>query len=281
MKYSATSYVCALLAMILAVPSGRADDKNKENRLTPKSRLEIVHYVDGEFAQAVRKLPASKKGFRLKIGEPLDEVEKALNQALMNDGVAAYPGDQVQITKVEFRDKEIEFDVNHGPRGKTRRRDRIHVEVSGAPRPRVTTTTQGEQKPPERGATIILDFGKPLPDITPDELKAILSILLDFSKRSAAEQWFDILPQEFKKAIGEHRVILGMDEDMVIATLGRKGDYISREDVEDLQGNKTHEETWRYGDPPSTMFVVFVDNKVVKIRTCRPTCVDGMPVPNK
>src|SRR5712691_5419149 len=56
----------------------------KAAQLQPQSRLEIVRYVSGEFARALKPLPTGKKGFRIKAGEAVDE--KALRQAVANSG---------------------------------------------------------------------------------------------------------------------------------------------------------------------------------------------------
>lgn len=112
-------------------------DKNGD-RLQPESRLAIVRYVSGEFARALRPLPAGKKGFRVKVGEPVDE--KALHQAVASNGPAVSTGDTVQVTKLEFHDHEIVLDLNGGGRGKTRFRDRVHLDVGGMPRVSSTPT---------------------------------------------------------------------------------------------------------------------------------------------
>jgi hypothetical protein len=114
------------------------------------------------------------------------------------------------------------------------------------------------------GATLILDFGHPIPDISPDDVKQLLSSFLDFSKvRSAAVQWVDTLPPEFKAAIKDRRAVVGMDHEMVIAAMGRP-EHKVREKNE--QGQDT--EDWIYGQPPArTIFVTFIGDKVVRVKT--------------
>ena len=121
----------------LSAPADGQKPTKQAERLRPESRLELVRFVSGEFARAIKPLPAGKKGFRIKIGEAVDE--KALRQAVANNGWAASTGDTVQITRLEFRDREIVVDINGGGRRKTRWRDRIHIQVGGT-RPSVTTT---------------------------------------------------------------------------------------------------------------------------------------------
>jgi hypothetical protein len=232
----------------------------KASKLRPESELQIVRYVSGEFAKVVKPVPASKKGFHLQAGSPLDE--KELRQTLMMGGAAANPGDTVQITRIEFREKQIVIDLNGGGRKRYRLRDHIQIGVGGAPRPTIaTTSTAPNNRPP--GATLFLDFNGPVPDMSPDDLKKDLSGFLDFSKqRSAAVEWVDTLPPQFKDAIKDRKAIVGMDHEMVIAALGRPDHKVRERDPE---GKET--EDWIYGQPPEkTVFVTFVGDKVVKVR---------------
>jgi hypothetical protein len=231
--------------------------KGPDGTLQPMSRLSLVRFVDGEIVQVVRPIPAGKKGFHLKAGVPLND--NALRMAVTSAGAAINPGDRAQITDLDFKDKEIIVDINGGGKGKTRLRDRIHLEVGGvpsvstAPETAVNTTA---------GATIYLDFDKPLPEMSAEDLEKLLSSVLDFSKRhSAAVQWIDTLPPDIQKAIQEKQPIVGMDHDMVLAAMGRPDRKI-REKGPD--GNEV--EDWVYGQPPEkTIFVSFEGDKVTKV----------------
>src|SRR5258708_8018429 len=110
---------------------GIKSGKSKDEPLQPESRLALVRFVSGEFARVVQPIPAGKKGFHMKAGAPLDE--KGLRQALGSSGSAINPGDKAQITSLQFKDREIIVDINGGGRGKTRLRDRIHLEMGGSP----------------------------------------------------------------------------------------------------------------------------------------------------
>lgn len=231
------------------------------SRLSTREKLDLIRYVDGEFARVVHSLPSGKKGFRVVVGKPLDE--KSLQQAVANSGAAANPGDTVQITNLDFREKEIVVEINGGGRKKFRLREHLQIGIGGAPYPTTTTASNSRTARGPAGTTIILDYGRPLPDMGPDDVKKALSPLLDFSKEhSAAVNWIDTLPAEFKKAIQEHRAIVGMNQDMVVAALGRP-DHKVRERNE--QGNET--EDWIYGTPPAkTTFVTFLGEKVTRVR---------------
>jgi hypothetical protein len=238
--------------------------KPQSATLQEPSKLDLIRFVSGEFAKAKKALPAGKEGFIVYVGKPL-QID-LLERALATHGAAVNSGDKVQITKLDFRDHQIIVDLNGGGRGKKRLRDRFHIELSGIPTA-TTTTEQQETGPPGlqpgMGSTIYLDFSKPVPDLSPNDLKQLLSPFLDFSReRSASVQWVDTLPPEMKKAIQERRPIVGMDREQVVAAIG-KPDHKIRE--RDNEGNDI--EDWIYGQPPSkTVFVRFNGDRVTNIK---------------
>ncbi len=243
-----------------------ASSKGKSATLQEHSKLDLIRYVSGEFAKATRNLPAGKEGFLLYVDKPLSP--ELLERAVATHGAAVHVGDNAQITKLEFHDHSIAVDVNGGGRGKKRWRDRIQIGMGGSiPTARTTTTTQEENGPPGMqpgmGSTIYLEFAKSVPDLTPDELKKLLSPFLDFAKqRSASVQWVDTLPPEMKKAIQDRRPTVGMDREEVVAAIG-KPEHKVRE--RDSDGNEI--EDWIYGQPPSkTVFIRFMGDRVTSIK---------------
>jgi len=231
--------------------------KAQAGPLQPMSRLSLVRYVDGEIVQVVRPIPAGKKGFHMKAGIPLNE--NTLRMAVASAGSAINPGDRAQITNLDFKDKQIIVDINGGGHGKTRLRDRIHLEVGGVP---TMTTTPNTPVNTNAGATLYLDFDKPLPDMTAEDLEKYLSGVLDFSKRhSAAVQWVESLPPEIQKAIQDKQPVVGMDHDMVLAAMGRPDRKVREKGTD---GSEI--EDWIYGTPPAkTIFVSFEGDKVTQV----------------
>jgi hypothetical protein len=158
-------------------------------------------------------------------------------------------------------------DVNGGGRGRKHWRDHIQIGFGGGGYPGMQPASAQDQGPPGlqpgMGSTIFLEFGKSLPDLTPDELKQLLSPFLNFAKeRSAAVQWFDTLPPEMKKAIQDRRPMVGMDREELVAAIG-KPDHKVRE--RDSDGNDI--EDWIYGQPPSkTVFIRFLGDHVTSIK---------------
>lgn len=233
--------------------------------LQDSSKLLLIRYVSGEFAKAVKPMPAGKEGFQINVGKPLNA--ELLDRAVANHGAAVNTGDQVQITRLEFRAHQIVVDINGGGRGRKRWRDRIQVSMGGAPMPSVQSTSSQDQGPPGMqpgmGSTIFLEFNNSVPDLSPEDLKKLLAPFLNFAKeRSAAVQWFDTLPPEMKKAIQERKPVLGMDREEVVAAIG-KPDHKVRE--RDTDGNDI--EDWIYGQPPSrTVFIRFTGDHVTGIK---------------
>ncbi len=241
---------------------GQSQSKNtpaaKNATLQETTKLSLIRYVSGEFAKAVKPLPAGKEGFHVSVGKPLEIA--MLDRAVATHGPAVNTGDNVQITKLEFRAHDIIVDVNGGGRGKRHWRDHLQIGLGGPPMPTARSTSSQDQGPPGlqpgMGSTIFLEFGKPLPDLTPDELKQLLSPFLNFSKeRSAAVQWFDTLPPEMKKAIQDRRPVVGMDREELVAAIG-KPDHKVRE--RDSDGNDI--EDWIY------VFVRFRGDRVTSIK---------------
>jgi hypothetical protein len=247
--------------------SADAQNKTKSTTLQETSKLELIRYVSGEFAKATRALPAGKEGFIHHVGKPLSE--ELLQRAVATHGAAVNVGDNAQITKLEFHEHSILVDVNGGGRGKRRWRDHIQIGMGGTiPTARTTTTTPEQENGPPgmqpgMGSSILLEFGKAVPDLTPDELKRILTPFLDFAKqRSASVNWVDTLPPEMKRAIQERRPSVGMDREEVVAAIGKPEHKVRERDSE---GNEI--EDWIYGQPPSkTVFVRFMGDRVTSIK---------------
>lgn len=244
-----------------AAPSPTASHKEK---LQESSKLELIRYVSGEFAKATRALPAGKDGFLQFAGKPLNQ--ELLERAVATHGVAVHPGDQAQITKLEFRDHTIVVDVNGGGRGKRRFLDHIQI-ASGGGIPTMRSSSEQEDKGPPgiqpgAGSTLLLEFNKTIPDLTPEELKQLLSPFLDFARqRSASVMWVDTLPPDIRKAIQERTPKVGMDREMVVAAVGKPGHKVRERDS---QGNEI--EDWIYGTPPEkTMFIRFMGDRVTSI----------------
>src|SRR5579863_1998579 len=146
----------------------------KNGPLQETSKLDLIRFVSGEYAKARKPVPGGKEGFIFYIDKPVDE--SMLERAVVNHGAAVNTGDSVQVTKLDFRDRTILVDLNGGGRPKKHWRDHISIGMGGSQVPigQTTSTTQ-DQGPPGvqsgAGGTLILQFPKSIPDMTPEQLK--------------------------------------------------------------------------------------------------------------
>jgi hypothetical protein len=225
--------------------------------LQPESRLLLIRGVGSENAKLVHSLPAGKHGFILSPGKPVDT--QHLKDALRLWGTAAGQGDTIQITGLEFRYKQIRVQINGG--GKKHFNWRQHLQIGMGNLSTAPPPDTGPRQP--LGGVLILDYGRPLPDMTPGDLKRDLSVMLDFSKQqSATVNWIDTIPPKFKQAITDHKAMVGMDEDMVIAAVGRPDHKVRQREPD---GKET--EDWIYGTPPAkTVFVTFAGDNVIRVK---------------
>jgi hypothetical protein len=267
--FSSTDEIAVLPDDLAGDPQAAQSDASSNGKpatLQERSKLDLIRYVSGEFAKATRNLPAGKEGFLVYVDKPMSP--ELLERAVATHGAAVHIGDSAQITKLEFHDHSIAVDVNGGGRGKKHWRDHIQIGMGGTiPTTRATTTQDQDNGPPGMqpgmGSTIFLEFSKTVPDLTPDELKKLLSPFLDFAKqRSASVQWVDTLPPEMKKAIQDRRPTVGMDREEVVAAIGKPEHKVRERDSE---GNEI--EDWIYGQPPSkTVFIRFMGDRVTSIK---------------
>jgi hypothetical protein len=240
-------------------PPQSADHSSKS--LQPQSRLLLIRFIDGEFARVVEPLPGGKKGYKVPAGKPLDM--KKLSDALRLYGTAASQGDTVQVTGIDFHSDAIVLRINGGGKKHFHLRDHLQIGIGGMSTPGPDQTSQSYAQQQLPGATLVMDYPHGVPDMSPDDLKRDLSVMLDFSnQRSATVNWIDTLAPQFQEAIKDERAIVGMDSEMVLAAMGRPEHKVRERDPE---GNDT--EDWIYGTPPSkTTFVTFLGDTVIRVK---------------
>jgi hypothetical protein len=105
-----------------------------------------------------------------------------------------------------------------------------------------------------------LVFDKYVPDITPDQLRALIQPVMDFNVKTPMEAYVDTLPPRLKEAILNHHVLVGMDRKMVIYALGQPRDKVREQD------NGVPFEEWIFGEAPqTTQFVRFSGDRVIRV----------------
>jgi hypothetical protein len=241
--------------------------------LTAENRLSILRHLAYEYATMLQPLPASQK-----VKEAL-EVDRAgrinedkLRQTLANRGVAVQPGEIVQVTDVEFQREAILFEINGGGKKKKKWYERIQIQAGGPGGGGQVPTSGPQQTPPPsggegpklgQGSWILLSFAGALPDMTSEDVKKMLGGVMDFNRQSTTVPWIETIPEEFRRAIEEKRVLVGMNKRMVLTALGRP-----QRKVREVKGGQETED-WIYGNPPFVTFVTFVGDEVVAVKEYR------------
>ncbi|HXR97167.1 MAG TPA: hypothetical protein VN709_04925 [Terriglobales bacterium] len=235
-------------------------------RITEAERVAIIRSLISDVGIARRPLPTDKNGIEV------DAKGAITNPGNMDNGVAARVGDRVAITSIEFKDDRIVFMINGGPH-KSHWYDHVSVGMGTG------TSSVTPSQNAAAGSEITLRFAKTVPELTPEEVRKDLGPVIDWDPPSKAEEMVKRLPASVKVAIDQHRVLVGMDTDMVVAALGRTGNKTRETDP--ATGDQF--EDWVYGTPPDpTVFVRFSDDKVVRVTTYKSDgtqVVDNTPDP--
>ena len=153
------------------------------------------------------------------------------------------------------------FDINGGP--VRRKKWYQHIEVSGTGGVPVTA---GEQRlpPNPHGSYLDVYFDKYVPEMSAQQLRELLLPVLDFNARNKEEAYLDTVPPKVKEAIQAHRVLVGMNTEMVLHAKGKAPEKVREKDGE------TEYEEWIYGEPPQDVdFVRIVSDEVVRVETMK------------
>jgi hypothetical protein len=181
-------------------------------------------------------------------------------------GPSVKPGDQARITNIVIKDDRIHFEVNGGPIKKQKWYQRISVGGAGGETPVAPSDSNANA----RGSYVDLLFDHYVPELNPKELKDLLRPVFDFDSKSGLEAYLDTVPPKVKDAISNHKVLVGMNREMVIYAKGRPPKKTREKDGD------TEYEDWIYGDPPQDVdFVRLVSDEVVRVETMK---VDGQKI---
>jgi hypothetical protein len=224
------------------------------NKLTWEDRVELTRGLTAEYATVKALLPRSSKPLEFDANSGYDK-----NQWLAigrEGGPAARTGDLVQITKIDIGDDKLILQINGGYKGGRKWYQGVQIGMGGNTAP----ISNNDSNAPG-GTSIAILFHKPLEPMKAQEIKKMLAPVLDFEKRSVTTIYSETLPPETQKAIKEKRVLVGMDREQVVMTLGRP-QHKSRETKDGLDV-----EDWVYGTPPGKItFVTFGGDKVIKVK---------------
>jgi hypothetical protein len=232
--------------------------------MTKQTRMLVVRSLNAETVFARKALPLGQRGVVLKDGR-LSPADRELGLLVATYGPAVKPGDRALITDVKIGDKSIIFELNGGPKKKKKWYQRIEVGGMGGSAP---ISRQDPNQENASGTTVELAFDRFVPEMTGNQVRELLSPVLDFNAKSAAEAFIETVPPKVKEAIKDHHVLVGMNKEMVQYAKGRPEKKIHEKDG----AGKDYEE-WMYGEPPQEVqFVRFNGDEVVQLKIM---AVDG------
>jgi hypothetical protein len=228
-------------------------------RVSRQTRYELIRNFETQLVYARTAFPMGTKGLRLKEGVISPSGEE-LQQMLSLWGPSVRPGDPAHISYVQIKDDHIHFEINGGPLHRKKWYERIEVSgTNGAP---VTGSSDPQTNP--HGSCVDLYFEKHVPEMTTAQLRELLYPVLDFNAKNREEAYLDTVPPKVKEAIQAHRVLVGMNQEMVLHAKGK-----APRKVRERDGDTEYEE-WIYGEAPADVdFVRFVGDEVVRVETMK------------
>jgi hypothetical protein len=238
-----------------------------DRRLTKDGKMDLIRGMTAEMGFARKPFPLGKTGLTLNAKSGVITPDnQQLEEIMAAYGPALKPGDRARITDIKFKDKSVIFEINGGPQKKKKWYEHIQVSgMGGAVQPGQPTDNTNIH-----GSFVELSFDKFVPDLKTDQVKRLLDPVLNFNAKSATEAYLDTIPPQAKKAITDHKALVGMNREMVTYAKGRPPMKDREKD-----GDVEYEE-WIYGTPPQDVeFIRFVGDVVVRIETMQ---VDGTKV---
>jgi hypothetical protein len=247
--------ILATAILLLQLPVFAGDTKSSEpsDKMTPQTRMVVMRDLSSERVFVRRVLPIDEKGVQIKDGK-VTPSEQQVEQIVLQHGFAARPGDRVVITNVVVKEKSIVLEINGGPKKKEKWYQHVQVGAGGG-----TTPIGGAPKSlGATGAVVTIEFDKYVPELTGDQVRAMLAPVLDFKALTQAEAYEKTLPPKVQEAIKDHKVLVGMDRDMVVYAMGRPP-----KKVRDKDDSGVDYEEWIYGTPPQEVQFVRFEGPVV------------------
>jgi hypothetical protein len=258
--------VHSLLVCVLAAPhiQGQAKPASPANpsqaeKMTNQTRLQVIRSLQSERVFARVLFPQGDKGLKIKNGV-VSPTDIAIAQQVAEFGPAAKPGDRCVITNVDIKEKEIIFEINGGPKKKGKWYQHIQVSGNGgasAPLP----GTPSPQSLDAHGSVVTLEFDKYVPEMSGDQVRAMLAPVFDFKALTPVEAYQKTLSPKLQEAIKDHKILVGMDKEMVMYAKGRP-----QQRIRDKDDHGQDYEEWIYGKPPEEVnFVRFKGNEVARL----------------
>jgi hypothetical protein len=241
-----------------------------KGELDPKARLQLIRDLQSDQGFANRPFPRGHKGLTLQANGKLEPAGVSYLNTVINEGLSAKPGTRVVVTDVKIEKSRIVLDFDGGPDGKHRFLRHLQINMGdpnmGDPNTDPTLMDAGGDP---AGSRISLVFPSFVPELTSAQVKALLNPLISFDVKSPVQAYTDTLPPALKNAILSHKVLVGMNIDMVMFA---KGQPNSKQ--REMDGQMPFEE-WIYGIAPEEVtFVRINGNRVIRVEIAR----EGQPL---
>jgi hypothetical protein len=226
--------------------------------MTTLGREQLIRFMQGEQGFAMRPLPIAN--LTLHANGHMDPTGDKYVDQLHAKGISVKPGDRVVVTDIKFEGDKVMLDLNGGPEHKHKYLRHITIGMGVAEAP----LAQDNGAPPT-GSRVTLLFEERVPDLSGEQLEALLKPMIDFGVKSPAEAYAESLPDFLRKAVLDHRVLVGMNRDMVVYSKGQP----VRKVREQEPGGKQFE-IWVYGESPQPVeFVRFEGSFVTRVQLAK------------
>jgi hypothetical protein len=226
--------------------------------MTTLGREQLIRFMQAEQGFAMRPLPIAN--LTLHANGHMDPTGDKYVDVLHAKGISVKPGDRVVVTDIKIEGDRVTLDLNGGPEHKHKYLRHVSLGMGGMEAP----LAQDNGAPPS-GSRLTLLFEERVPDLSGEQLEALLKPMIDFGVKSPAEAYAESLPDFLRKAVLEHRVLVGMDRDMVVFAKGQP----IRKIREQEPGGKQFE-IWIYGEAPQPVeFVRFEGRFVARVELAK------------
>jgi len=226
--------------------------------LTNHNREDLLRFLQSEQGFAMRPLPITT--ITLKANGPMEPSGSDYVNAIREKGLAVKAGERVVLTDIKIEKDRILLDFNGGPEHKHKWLRHIEIGMD----PNATTPIVNDNGQAPTGTRITLIFPHAVPDMTGMQVEALVKPIVDFNLKNPIQAYADTLPPWLRKSILDHQVLVGMNTDMVIASLGQP-----RTKVREREGQMPFEE-WIYGESPDPVqFVRINGNRVIRVELAK------------
>jgi len=185
--------------------------------MSKQTRFEIIRDFETQLVYSRAMFPMGQKGLTLKGGVTTPSGQD-LQQLLALWGPSIRPGDPAHISYVHIKDDHIHLDLNGG--AIKRKKWYQHIEVAGANGTPVPLSGNDSTDNPH-GSYLDIYFDKYVPEMSAAQLRELLFPVLDFNARNKEEAYLDTVPPKVKEAIQAHHVLVGMNTEMLVHSMGK------------------------------------------------------------